>query len=93
MLTGNYRRCLSSSLPEALSPGDQRAPGVGAVHFLTGNSCVLRARPEPFVHYMPAGGLSWAVSKPVSLRTSGLTPSLPAVSLSSWPVTDRFSAF
>src|ERR1700679_1985695 len=39
----------------------------------------LLVHPEPLVHFMPAEGLPFAVSSPVSSRPSGLTPSLSAV--------------
>jgi hypothetical protein len=69
------------------------AGGTVLVGLLTAFRNVLLLRLEPSSHLMPAEGLLWVTSYPVPSRPSGLTPSLPAVRVSSCPVTGRFSAF
>jgi hypothetical protein len=65
-------------------------PLSGTAPVLTAFGSVLLVRPEPLLHCMYAEGLPWLISLPVSSRSSGLTPSSPAVWVSSSPVTGRF---
>src|SRR5579863_8163392 len=66
----------------------------GAAIFLGALRAALLVRCDPFVRFIPAEGLSCeAASSPISPRVSGVTPSLPAVRVSSCPVTGKFSAF
>jgi len=74
---------------------NDESPLLSLAHHLedTKASGVLLFRLAPLARSMPAEGLPFAASRSISSRCSGLTPSFPAVCVSSCPVTGRFSAF